>query len=89
MAHLSPFILRQSHASHVQAKAILPPDSERDKVILIPIGHTEQHGFHLPLSVDTIIIDAIAKGTVLRTSMTDALENTWNYAYRWNGKSRG
>src|SRR5690606_15627174 len=34
------------------------------KVILIPIGHTEQHGFHLPLSVDTIIIDAIAKGTV-------------------------
>ncbi|MBL8099941.1 MAG: creatininase family protein [Anaerolineales bacterium] len=64
MAHLSPFILRQSHASHYQAKAILPPDSERDKVILIPIGHTEQHGFHLPLSVDTIIIDAIAKGTV-------------------------
>lgn len=64
MAHLSPFILRQSHASHVQAKALLPPDSERDKVILIPIGHTEQHGFHLPLSVDTIIIDAIAKGTV-------------------------
>lgn len=43
---------------------ILPPDSERGKVILIPIGHTEQHGFHLPLSVDTIIIDAIAKGTV-------------------------
>ncbi|HVN14176.1 MAG TPA: creatininase family protein [Anaerolineales bacterium] len=42
----------------------LPPDSEIGKVILIPIGHTEQHGFHLPLSVDTIIIDTIAKGTV-------------------------
>jgi creatinine amidohydrolase len=41
----------------------LPPDSERGKVIVIPIGHTEQHGFHLPLSVDTIIIDAIAQGT--------------------------
>lgn len=41
----------------------LPPDSERGKVILIPIGHTEQHGLHLPLSVDTIIIDAIAQGT--------------------------
>ena len=25
-----------------------PPDSERDKVILIPTGHTEQHGYHLP-----------------------------------------
>ena len=43
-----------------------PPDSERDKVILLPIGHTEQHGFHLPLSVDTIIIDAIARGTAAK-----------------------
>ena len=41
----------------------LPDDSQRGKVILIPIGHTEQHGFHLPLSVDTIIIEAIANGT--------------------------
>lgn len=40
-----------------------PSDSERGKVILIPIGHTEQHGFHLALSVDTIIIEAIAQGT--------------------------
>ena len=40
-----------------------PADSERGKVILIPIGHTEQHGLHLPLSVDTIIIEAIAQGT--------------------------
>ena len=41
----------------------LPPDSEREKVILIPVGHTEQHGYHLPLSVDTIIIKAIAQDT--------------------------
>jgi creatinine amidohydrolase len=41
----------------------IPPDSERGKVIIIPIGHTEQHGFHLPLSVDTIIIEAIAQET--------------------------
>lgn len=32
-------------------------------VVLIPVGHTEQHGFHLPLNVDTLIIEAIAKGT--------------------------
>ena len=44
----------------------LPPDSERGKVILIPIGHTEQHALHLPLNVDTVIIDAIAQGTVDR-----------------------
>src|SRR5512143_309934 len=28
----------------------LLPDTERDKVVLIPIGHTEQHWHHLPLA---------------------------------------
>ncbi|MBI3172100.1 MAG: creatininase family protein [Chloroflexi bacterium] len=46
----------------------LPPDSEHGKVILIPIGHTEQHGYHLPLSVDTIIIDSIAQGVASRVA---------------------
>jgi creatinine amidohydrolase len=41
----------------------LPEDSERGKVVLISIGHTEQHGYHLPLSTDTLIIEAIGKGT--------------------------
>jgi creatinine amidohydrolase len=52
------------HRSQKQAALSLPPDSERGKVILLPVGHTEQHAYHLPLSVDTIIIDAIARGTV-------------------------
>lgn len=51
------------HRSQNRDAIPLPPDSERGKVILLPIGHTEQHGYHLPLSVDTIIIDAIAQGT--------------------------
>ena len=42
----------------------LPSDEDRDRVVLIPIGHTEQHGHHLPLSTDTLIIEAIARGTV-------------------------
>jgi creatinine amidohydrolase len=46
-----------------EAAALLPPDAQRGKVILIPVGHTEQHGFHLPLSVDTLCIQAIAQGT--------------------------
>lgn len=41
----------------------LPLDSDKDKVVIIPIGHTEQHGYHLPMSTDTLIIEAIAKGT--------------------------
>lgn len=40
----------------------LPPDADQHKVVIIPVGHTEQHGFHLPVSTDTIIIEAIAKG---------------------------
>jgi creatinine amidohydrolase len=40
----------------------LPPDADREKVILIPVGHTEQHAYHSPLSTDTIIIDAICNG---------------------------
>ena len=62
----SSAILRLPHASHYLPIIKLQPDSERGKVILIPIGHTEQHGYHLPLSVDTIIIDAIARGTVVK-----------------------
>ena len=58
----SSSFITQPHGSSHSPKTFLPPDSERGKVILIPIGHTEQHGFHLPLSVDTIIIDSIAKG---------------------------
>ncbi len=34
----------------------------RSKVVLMAVGHTEQHGYHLPLSTDTLIIDAIARG---------------------------
>jgi creatinine amidohydrolase len=63
LQHLSSSCLRLSHSSSTSTVVQLPPDSERGKVILLPIGHTEQHGFHLPLSVDTLIIDSIAKGT--------------------------
>lgn len=59
----SAFILRQAHPFQNAQRTFLPPDSELGKVILIPIGHTEQHGYHLPLSVDTVIIEAIAQGT--------------------------
>jgi creatinine amidohydrolase len=40
----------------------LPADAEREKVIIIPIGHTEQHGHHLPMSTDTVLIEAISRG---------------------------
>lgn len=51
------------HASQYAPTSFLPADAEREKVILIPIGHTEQHAYHLPLSTDTLIIEAIGQGT--------------------------
>ena len=66
LQHMSASCLRLPHATHNAARVQIPPDSERGKVIMIPIGHTEQHGFHLPLSVDTIIINSIAQGTAAR-----------------------
>ncbi len=55
------------HADVITSVVLPDNGNVTHMVILIPIGHTEQHGYHLPLSVDTIIIDAIAKGTVERT----------------------
>ena len=63
---LSSSCLRQPNPSTSSPTIQLPPGTQRGKVILIPIGHTEQHGYHLPLSVDTIIIDSIAKGTAAK-----------------------
>jgi creatinine amidohydrolase len=45
-----------------------PPDlrqllTDTEKVLIFPIGQTEQHGYHAPLSTDTIIIEAIGSGT--------------------------
>jgi creatinine amidohydrolase len=57
-----PWIALPKSCANVENN-LLPFDSERGKVVLIPIGHTEQHGFHLPLSTDTLIIDAIGRGT--------------------------
>lgn len=62
----SSFFLRLPHPTHIRNTPFIPPDSERDKVILFPIGHTEQHGYHLPLSTDNIIINAIAQGTAAK-----------------------
>jgi len=42
------------------------------RVILIPCGHTEQHGYHLPMNTDTVIIEAIAEGVV--TAIPDEAE---------------
>ncbi len=50
-------------SEHEASSSLLPAEGEKNKVILVPIGHTEQHGYHAPLSTDTLIIEAVARGT--------------------------
>lgn len=51
------------HPGQSQAEEpALPIETGPGKVALIPVGHTEQHAYHLALSTDTCIIDAIAQG---------------------------
>jgi creatinine amidohydrolase len=40
----------------------LPPGDLAERIVVVNVGHTEQHGLHLPLSTDTIIVQAIADG---------------------------
>lgn len=51
------------HASQFHKSDPLPASDQTEKVVLVPIGHTEQHGYHLPMSTDTLIIGAIGQGT--------------------------
>jgi len=50
-------------AQEIGVGSSAPSDPNREKVVLIPVGQTEQHGHHLPLSTDTLIIEAIANAT--------------------------
>lgn len=56
------FVFPDSHLVMPGILGDLVPGMNPEKVVLIPIGHTEQHGYHLPLNTDTLIIDAIAQG---------------------------
>lgn len=44
---------------------------------IVPIGHTEQHGFHLPLSTDSLIADGLARQLELNPPTTRLL--VWPY----------
>ena len=64
--HAGEEALDSAGVTHIR----LAPDAPRapvslaatpQRVILIPCGHTEQHGYHLPMNTDTVIIGTIAE----------------------------
>lgn len=43
------------------------PDGVRTPIVLVPVGSTEQHGPHLPISTDTLIAEEIVGRAIHRT----------------------
>jgi creatinine amidohydrolase len=55
-----------------------PADLVR-RTAVISTGHTEQHGYHLPLSTDTLIVQAIADGLAERAPGEVVCLPAWPY----------
>jgi mycofactocin precursor peptide peptidase len=51
------------------------PELPKRPTLLIPVGSTEQHGPHLPMGLDTVIADAVARraGGLIREAGVDVL----------------
>jgi creatinine amidohydrolase len=49
------------------------------RTVVISTGHTEQHGYHLPLSTDTLIVQAIADGLAGRAPGEVVSLPAWPY----------
>ena len=41
-------------------------DARRDAILAVPLGATEQHGPHLPLSTDTVVAEALVRSLAAR-----------------------
>ena len=52
------------HPSQFEPASLCPDARAVESVVLMPVGHTEQHGFHLPLCTDNTIVGAVAAGAV-------------------------
>jgi len=55
-----------------------PADLSR-RVVVVSLGHTEQHALHLPLSTDTVIVQAIAEGLRSEVSRDVLCLPAWPY----------
>jgi creatinine amidohydrolase len=61
---LAPEGVQQIHLLRSDGASTFTLEATPQRVILIPCGHTEQHGYHLPMNTDTVIIGTIAQGVV-------------------------
>ena len=57
-------------ASPLAALTSAELESGPERVVVVPVGATEQHGPHLPLETDTLLATAVAEAIVTRTPGT-------------------
>lgn len=62
-------------------------DAKKDRVLILPIGATEQHGPHLPLSVDSILAEEFA--CRLAAQISGVVAPTLSYGYKSKPQSGG
>jgi creatinine amidohydrolase len=55
------------------------PADLAQRTVVVSTGHTEQHGHHLPLSTDTLIVQAIAAGLDARAPAEVCCLPAWPY----------
>jgi creatinine amidohydrolase len=55
--------IKTIHLPCLEGHPLLDISHDKEKIVILPIGHTEQHGHHAPLCTDTTIIEAVAQGT--------------------------
>ncbi len=55
------------------------PADLAQRTVVVSTGHTEQHGHHLPLSTDTVIVQAIADGLAQRAPGEVVCLPAWPY----------
>lgn len=53
--------LREDGFQHIEVVRGTASRTPAAGPVLVPVGHVEQHGFHLPLATDTIIAEALAR----------------------------
>ncbi|MFB6296205.1 MAG: creatininase family protein [Halobacteriales archaeon] len=58
-------VTRESWAHRTYAE-ILETGSEPGSVAVVPVGSTEQHGHHLPVGTDTLLVESVATAAVGR-----------------------
>lgn len=68
---LSDTGFQQLYLERAVLPTVVPLAATPQRVILVPCGHTEQHGYHLPMNTDTVIIGTIA-GQVTATIPDEA-----------------